>query len=136
MYKKYIIVLSVGAFILNQKRQLLIVKKSPNEQIDAGLWTIPGGKIYPKEHILEGLKREVLEEVGLQISTPQWIGEDVFPVGSFMFHAEHFKCKTETTAVILEKKLTEYKWISSINEVKKLTFPINIKRRIIELFSN
>jgi len=45
MYKKYIIVLSVGAFILNKNNQLLLVKKSPLEQIDAGLWTIPGGKI-------------------------------------------------------------------------------------------
>ena len=135
MYKKYIIVLSVGAFILNKKNQLLIVKKSSHEQVDAGLWTIPGGKIYPQEAILNGLKREVLEEVGLQISTPQWIGEDVFPVGSFMFHAEHFECKTEKTEVKLENKLTEYKWISSVIEMKELSFPVNIKNRIIELFS-
>jgi len=135
MYKKYIIVLSVGAFILNKNNQLLLVKKSPLEQIDAGLWTIPGGKIYPKEHILDGLKREVLEEVGLEIYTPQWIGEDVFPVDSFMFHAEHFMCKTETTAVTLEKKLIEYKWVSSVKEMKELNFPVNIKRRIIEIFT-
>jgi len=121
---------------MNKNNQLLIVKKSINEQIDAGMWTIPGGKIYPQENIIDGLKREVLEEVGLQINSPQWIGEDVFPVGSYMFHAEHFMCKTETTALTLEKKLIEYKWISNLKQMTELNFPINIKNRIIKIFGD
>ena len=96
MYEKYNTILSVGAFIFNQNKELLIVKKSPKEQIDAGLWTIPGGKIYPQEHILVGLKREVLEEVGLEIESMKWIGEDVFQDRNSMFHAEHFICQTHT----------------------------------------
>jgi len=135
MYEKYRAILSVGAFIFDKQNRLLVVKKSPKEQIDAGLWTIPGGKIYPDEHILDGLRREILEEVGLEINSPQWIGEDVFPVGSFMFHAEHFKCTTETTIVKLEKKLTEYKWISNVKEINELSFPVNIENRIIEIFT-
>lgn len=135
MYEKYISILSVGAFIFNEKKQLLVVKKSENEQIDAGLWTIPGGKIYPQEHIIDGLKREVLEEVGLEISDPQWIGEDVFQNQNAMFHAEHFMCKTKKTAIILERKLTEYKWISTLQEIESLPFAINIKKRIIEIFT-
>lgn len=135
MREEYMSILSVGAFIFNEKNQLLIVKKSPNEQIDAGLWTIPGGKIYSQEHILVGLKREVFEEVGLTISSPQWIGEDVFESQNTMFHAEHFKCLTKGAEVVLESKLTEYKWISSLKDITTLPFAENIKKRIIELFS-
>lgn len=135
MYEKYITILSVGAFIFNQSRELLIVKKSPEEQIDAGLWTIPGGKIYPQEHILVGLKREVLEEVGLEIESIKWIGEDVFQNRNSMFHAEHFMCKTKNTSVVLEKKLTEYKWISGLTDIAPLPFAENIKKRIIEIFT-
>jgi len=135
MYEKYLSVLCVGAFIFDKRKRLLVVKKSSKEQIDAGLWTIPGGKIYPHEHIIDGLKREVLEEVGLQVHSYKWVGEDVFPVGSYLFHAEHFTCKTNTTVVELEKKLTEYKWISNLKEMKNLTFPVTIRNRIIELFS-
>lgn len=135
MYEKYISILSVGAFIFNKKYELLIVKKSPNEQIDAGLWTIPGGKIYPQEHIIDGLRREVLEEVGLKITDYQWIGEDVFQNQNAMFHAEHFMCKTLSTSVILEKKLTEYKWISGLKDIESLPFAENIKKRIIEIFT-
>lgn len=135
MYEKYITILSVGAFIFNQDKELLIVKKSPEEQIDAGLWTIPGGKIYPQEHILVGLKREVLEEVGLEIESIEWIGEDVFQNRNSMFHAEHFMCKTKNTSVALEKKLTEYKWISGLTDIAPLAFAENIKKRIIEIFT-
>jgi 8-oxo-dGTP diphosphatase len=136
MYEKYISILSVGAFVFNDKHELLVVKKSPNEQIDAGLWTIPGGKIYPQEHILNGLKREVLEEVGLEITDPQWIGEDVFQNQDAMFHAEHFMCKTQSTSVVLEKKLTEYKWITGLQDIESLPFAVNIKKRIIEIYTN
>ncbi|PIV08063.1 hypothetical protein COS52_04700 [Candidatus Roizmanbacteria bacterium CG03_land_8_20_14_0_80_39_12] len=135
MYEKYNTILSVGAFIFNQNKELLIVKKSPKEQIDAGLWTIPGGKIYPQEHILVGLKREVLEEVGLEIESMKWIGEDVFQDHNSMFHAEHFMCKTKNNKVVLEKKLTEYKWIAGLSDMSPLPFAENIKKRIIEIFT-
>jgi len=135
MYEKYNTILSVGAFIFNQNKELLIVKKSPKEQIDAGLWTIPGGKIYPQEHILVGLKREVLEEVGLEIESMKWIGEDVFQDRNSMFHAEHFICQTHNTVVCLENKLTEYKWIMGLKDIAPLPFAENIKKRIIEIFT-
>lgn len=135
MYEKYNIILSVGAFIFNEKGELLIVKKSLNEQIDAGLWTIPGGKIYPDEHIVAGLKREVFEEVGLEIDSIKWIGEDVFQDRDSMFHAEHFMCKTVTSTIALEKKLTEFKWIMQLSDITILPFAENIKKRIIELYS-
>ncbi len=135
MYEKYKSILSVGAFIFNTSNKLLIVKKSSHEQIDAGVWTIPGGKIYPSEHIIDGLKREVLEEVGLTITSPEWIGEDVFESQNAMFHAEHFKCKALSDSVTLEPKLTEFKWISSLKDISTLQFPENIKNRIIEIYS-
>ena len=135
MHENYITILAVGAFILNEKNELLVVKKSPRERIDPDLWTIPGGKIYPQEHIVDGLKREVLEEVGLEISSFQWIGEDVFESQNAMFHAEHFMCKALNSSVTLENKLTEYKWISGVKDVESLPFAVNIKKRIIEIFT-
>lgn len=135
MYEKYRTILAVGAFIFNKKGQLLIVKKSPKENIDAGLWTVPGGKIYPEEHILVGLKREIEEEVGLQIVSADWIGEDVFQDKDAMFHGEHFKCITNDETVVLEEKLMEYKWIAGLSDIISLPFAENIKKRIIEIFT-
>lgn len=137
MYEKYSIVLAVAGFIFNEKGELLIVRKSPNEQVDADLWTVPGGKVYPQEPILVGLERELFEEVGLQVDQIEWIGEDVFQDKEHMFHAQHFKCRTEkdNATVRLENKLTEYRWIKHLEEISSLPFAENIRKRIIELYS-
>lgn len=133
MYKHYSIILAVGAFIINDKNQLLIVEKSPYEKVDPGLWTIPGGKVEPKEHIIDALKREVLEEVGIKIEDYQWIGENVFENNQYIFHAQHFLCKTKQTNIKLEKSLLKYKWIDK-KEIDKFEYHPNIKKRIKQIY--
>jgi len=132
MLQKFYVILAIGAFILKDKK-ILIVKKSPLEKIDAGLWTIPGGKIEKDEPIIDGLKREVKEEVNLDILDFQWLGEDVFESNGFWFHAQHFLCHPKNGEVKLEKKLTAFHWLSK-DEIENFIFPKNIKKRITEIF--
>ena len=132
MINKFYVILAVGAFILKDKK-ILIIKKSPLEKIDAGLWTIPGGKIEKDEPIIDGLKREVKEEVNLDILDFQWLGEDVFESNGFWFHAQHFLCHPKNGEVKLEKKLTAFHWLSK-DEIENFIFPKNIKKRITEIF--
>lgn len=135
MLKKYQLVLAVAAFIVNSKKQILIVEKSPYEMVDAGLWTVPGGKVRPDEHIIDALKREVEEEVGLTIKNYQWIGEDVFLSNNQYFHGEHFYCPVyDEEKIILEKRLLGYRWINK-DEVGKYEFHPNITKEIKFVFS-
>jgi 8-oxo-dGTP diphosphatase len=133
MLQKFYVVLAIGAFILKDNK-ILIVKKSPFEKVDAGLWTIPGGKIEKRESIIDGLKREVKEEVNLDVLNYQWIGEDVFESNGFWFHAQHFLCHTKNNNIKLEKKLTDFHWLKK-EEIEKFEFPKNIKKRIKEIFA-
>ncbi len=127
------IILAVGAFIMNSKRQILIVKKSLEEKVDGGLWTVPGGKVSQNEPIIDALKREVREEVGLTIKEYQWIGEDVFENNGYWFHGQHFLCTVKKLSpVILEKNLLDYHWIS-IKDVKNFEFHPNIRRRLLDI---
>ncbi len=133
MYEKYPVVLAVAAFIINTKQKILIIKKSEKEQVDPGLWTVPGGKVLPEEPIIDALKREVYEEVGIVISRYDWIGEDVFMSKDRFFHAQHFISFLKTNPqVYLEKKLLEYKWISK-DEAHQFAFPPKILKRITML---
>jgi len=133
MYRKYSIVLAVGAFILDDEKKLLIVKKSPYEKVDPGLWTVPGGKVHPNEPIIDALKREIYEEVGLKIEKYQWIGEDVFKNNNFAFHSQHFLCRTSKKTVKLERNLLGYKWIDK-NQIEQFEFHPNIKKRIKSIY--
>lgn len=130
MYKKYFVVLAIGAFILNKKNRLLIVKKSPYEKIDASLWTVPGGKVNKNEGIIQALLREVKEETGLDVASYEWINEDVFLNQNNYFHAQHFLCRVkQTKKIILERTLLDYRWISR-KDINRYRFPVNIKKEV------
>jgi len=132
MLRKFYVILAIGAFILKDKK-ILIVKKSSLEKIDAGLWTVPGGKIEKNEPIIDGLKREIKEEVNLDVCNYQWIGEDVFDSNGFWFHVQHFLCQTKNSDVKLEKNLTDFHWLKKA-EIDNFNLPKNIKKRINEIF--
>ena len=56
-----IIMIGTGVVLL-QENQLLLQRRKDN-----GLWGIPGGSLEPGESLEEAARREVLEEVGLEI---------------------------------------------------------------------
>jgi len=130
-----LIVYCLGAFIVDERKRILIVKKSLRELIDAGMWVVPGGKVKPDENVIDALKREVKEEVDLSIKSYQWIGEDVFKVDNKYFHAAHFLCKAKSTEKVrLEKNLLEYRWITK-SEVSNFQIPKSIKKEILNVFN-
>lgn len=58
-----------SAVIFNSKGEILLGKRSPDEEVFPGLWGIPGGKLDAADGSLEeGLSREVKEEVGVDIT--------------------------------------------------------------------
>ena len=63
-YKKEHIVTSVVAVIVDDEGRVLLTKR--NVPPFQNLWVMPGGKVDLGEPLLEALKREVHEEVGLE----------------------------------------------------------------------
>lgn len=55
----------VGAVIVDENDRILLVlrKKAP----EAGCWSLPGGKVDYMETIEEAIKREIKEEIGVEI---------------------------------------------------------------------
>ena len=56
---------SVMVWIENQFGDVLLLKQLGGKK----LWTLPGGKVRPRESLLQAAKREVLEETGLKIDS-------------------------------------------------------------------
>jgi ADP-ribose pyrophosphatase YjhB (NUDIX family) len=65
---------AVNAFLISEDRFLLLKRAQPPL-----LWGPPGGHLNPNEDPINGLKREVLEETGLQIDVlgpvTTWFGK-------------------------------------------------------------
>jgi 8-oxo-dGTP pyrophosphatase MutT (NUDIX family) len=57
------------AVIVNESQQVLLLRQgSEYAGKDGGIWDVPGGRIEAGEYLLDALKREVLEETGIDIT--------------------------------------------------------------------
>ncbi|UHA75889.1 NUDIX domain-containing protein [Paenibacillus sp. 481] len=57
--------MGVGAVILNEHSEILLLLRNRNPE--KGMWSIPGGKLDPYEHLEQCVIREVKEEVNLEV---------------------------------------------------------------------
>ena len=55
-------IVSAGAIVLNERGEVLLIKDDRR-----GTWAFPGGIIEDGEGVLDGVKREVMEETGIEI---------------------------------------------------------------------
>ena len=57
----------VGAFIVNNKNELLMLLRAKDSRVEPGTWMIPGGKVEYNERMADAAKREIKEEIGVDL---------------------------------------------------------------------
>lgn len=116
--------LQVGVKILlkNKDGKYLVVCRSAKKYPDAGRqWEIPGGRINPGTSLTENLKREVMEETGLEIKyEPKLITAQDIPRPSKNKHIVRLTYSGFADGnVKLSDEHTEYQWLT-LEEISKL----------------
>ncbi|MGH3674461.1 MAG: (deoxy)nucleoside triphosphate pyrophosphohydrolase [Mycobacterium sp.] len=66
----------VVAGVLICRSALLVAQRDRPPEL-AGLWELPGGKVGPGESDAAGLARELHEELGVEVTVGDRLGEDV-----------------------------------------------------------
>lgn len=69
--------IDVTAAILIENGRVLIARRRPGAS-QAGMWEFPGGKVGPGETPAQCLKREIREELGIEIAVGEFFGESVY----------------------------------------------------------
>lgn len=108
--KKHIIAITA---IIKYGDKLLIIKRNANEIAHPGKWAIPGGKAERGETVMDALKREVKEEVGLDIEdVKEFINDYTFvrPDGHNVIGFT-FLVTATSDSVKLGEDLDDFKWI-------------------------
>lgn len=80
--------IDVAVGILMKPNGDVLLGQRPNGKPYAGYWEFPGGKVEPGESVLDALKREFAEEIGVAIlSAEPWCGiEHVYPHAHVRLH--------------------------------------------------
>lgn len=79
---------NVAVGILMKHNGDVLLGQRPEGKPYAGYWEFPGGKVEQDENILDALKREFMEELGIQIlSAEPWCGvEYIYPHAHVRLH--------------------------------------------------
>jgi mutator protein MutT len=57
----------VGAFILNDNNELFLLLRAKDSRVEPGTWMIPGGRVDFMEKMEDTVKREIKEEIGVDL---------------------------------------------------------------------
>ena len=110
--------IAMKAVVLDGEGRILILREAESGYEDGtqgGLWGLMGGRIEPGENWLEGLKREVKEEAGIEIDyiKPIYIGEwrPVIQGQETQIVAVFNLCKIKSGEVKLSEEHSDYVWM-------------------------
>lgn len=105
------------AVITNDKGEVLLLReaKTYQEGTNTGKYQIPGGRLNIGESYGEGLRREVKEETGLEISPhyPIYVGEwhPLIKGEQYQIIAIFTVCEVMGGDVSLSEEHDDYKWV-------------------------
>jgi len=100
-----------SAIIKNKQGKILAIKL--NKEIVGGVFVPPGGKLEKDETIRECIKREVKEELGIEIELTgiEGITEEKYEDGYWVFVLYRAKITSGTPEIKEPGKILEIKWI-------------------------
>lgn len=110
----------VGAFIINDNNEILLFS-SPKWN---GKYVVPGGHVEPGELMEEALKREVKEEIGVEVEELKWfeLAEELVQPSDFKRNAHfiyiNYIVKLKSYDFTFNEELDSSKWFS-FDEVLK-----------------
>jgi A/G-specific adenine glycosylase len=101
----------VTAAVIQRAGSVMIARR-PSRGLLGGLWEFPGGKLEPGETLIEGLKREIREELGAEIEIGQAYGIYNHAFTHFKITLHAFLCTlTEGEPQALEA--SELTWVEA-----------------------
>lgn len=113
----------VGAVILNKDGNILLIKRGPRSQNEIGLWAFPGGAMEFGETFSEAIKREVKEELGVNIKPLVYLKpiNQIIKTEKQHWVAVPYICKLSTGKIKIQEegKISEFGWFS-LTDAKKL----------------
>lgn len=112
---------SIGvAVIWNEARQILIDRRPPSGLL-GGLWEFPGGKIEPGESVEDCIRREIQEELGIEVEVGDRLisldhAYSHFRVTLNVHHCRHLSGEPQPI------ECDEIRWVS-LDELDQYPFP-------------
>ena len=101
------------AVLRNPRGEVLVLRRSAASSFDPGKWDLPGGKADGAEVFEEVLKREALEETGLEVTLSGVIGAWELALPKVRVVMLILEGKTKRCRVRLSEEHDAFRWVSA-----------------------
>ncbi|MFN6274983.1 MAG: 8-oxo-dGTP diphosphatase MutT [Microcystis sp.] len=111
----------IGVAVIRDDRDLILIDRRLAKGLLGGFWEFPGGKIEGNETVQECIKREILEEIGIDIAIDSHLITIDHTYSHFRVNLQVYNCRylsSEARAIECE----EIRWVT-IEELDNYTFP-------------
>ena len=111
----------IGVAVIRDDRDLILIDRRLAKGLLGGFWEFPGGKIEGNETVQECIKREILEEIGIEIAVDSHLITSDHTYSHFRGNLQVYNCRYlsgEARAIECE----EIRWVT-IQELDNYTFP-------------
>lgn len=111
--------LIVVAVVTDDTGRVLLCRMAPDRGVFPGQWALPGGGVEPGERIEAALRREVREELGIDLraATPLLFKDDVLEKTleegrRELLHMVFlvYACQPASTDIVLNEEFSEFLW--------------------------
>ena len=103
----------VSAWIMNYNGDILLQRRSLTKKKNPGLWSKTGGHVEYKEEPLQAIKREIFEEIGLEVNNYECID---------LFQNDKEKEKYFSYGYIVYTNLKEHEFVLQQEEVDSVKY--------------
>jgi len=123
--------LAAYALLQNSEGKFLLLRRSAESKTNAKRWEPPGGKIEPGERLDEALRREVLEETGLQIAINRLLGAIDFELPAIKVACLIMEGHLTSGDIRLSSEHDAYRWLH-LQEVRQIDLATQFRRFFID----
>jgi mutator protein MutT len=125
--------IQVAAGLVFRDGKLLITQRPPESHL-GGLWEFPGGKREAGESFEQCLRRELVEEVGIEVQVHELVEDLTHHYPERSVHLKFFRCRWlrhEPRAILCH----DWKWIG-LEQLADFQFPAADARLLEKLRSD
>ena len=119
----------VGA-VLFWNGSLLLVKRG--QEPDIGRWSLPGGRLEPREAWQDGVEREVQEDTGLKVNCSEFLGWVERSVSNHRYFIADFFVVTDDPSGAVAGDDAEDLTFADSEQMKKLELTVGLKEFLFQ----
>lgn len=113
-------IVDVVVGIIFKDNKFLVEKRKTDEKIDPGIVCLPGGHVEPNENRQDAFKREMREELNIEVKKSEFLKKDFWTASNDERQNVYYYLVTSYEGEPTSKTAKEIIWVENPNELDAL----------------